>query len=97
MECRQRRDDLEALQGALRSKEDESRKLGETHTSNKFSLQLEVDRLKRDLARCEDDVERLRKEVESREERLKERELELDRLVGVQFGGVAHALIITLI
>ena len=55
--------------------------MGETHSTNRFSLELEVDRLRRDLARCEDDVERLKKEVDAREDRLREKELELDRLV----------------
>ena len=42
-----------AVQNALNSMEAQSMKLGESHTMNRFSLQLEVDRLKRDIERLE--------------------------------------------
>ncbi|THH20231.1 hypothetical protein EW146_g1105 [Bondarzewia mesenterica] len=46
----QRDTDLAAFQSALQS---ESKKLGESHTAARFSLQLEVDRLKHDLERVD--------------------------------------------
>ncbi|KAJ7471324.1 hypothetical protein B0H11DRAFT_2283347 [Mycena galericulata] len=45
--------DLAAVQAALQTLEGESRKAGETHSSARFSLELEVDRVKRDLERVE--------------------------------------------
>ena len=42
-----------AVQNALNSMEAQSMKLGESDTMNRFSLQLEVDRLKRDIERLE--------------------------------------------
>ncbi|KAJ8582147.1 hypothetical protein M405DRAFT_868075 [Rhizopogon salebrosus TDB-379] len=47
----QRESDLEAVQSVLRDMEQRSKELGETHTTARFSLQLEVDRLKRDVDR----------------------------------------------
>jgi hypothetical protein len=47
----QRESGLEAVQSALRDMEQRSKELGETHTTARFSLQLEVDRLKRDADR----------------------------------------------
>jgi len=44
------------MQAGLQSMEAESKKLGESHTTARFSLQLEVDRLKRDLERLEDEL-----------------------------------------
>jgi hypothetical protein len=47
----QRESDLEAVQSALRDMEQRSKELVETHTTARFSLQLEIDRLKRDVDR----------------------------------------------
>jgi len=43
--------------------------VGETHTSARFSLQLEADRLKRDLERVEDELGVRGRELEEREAR----------------------------
>lgn len=76
-----RESDLQKLQDALNGLESESRRLGETHTNDRFSLELELDRIKRDLARCEDDLDRARKEGEKRGELLRERDMSLATLV----------------
>ncbi|KAG0701548.1 hypothetical protein DFH29DRAFT_925819 [Suillus ampliporus] len=70
----QRQSDLEAVQNALRDMEQRSKELGETHTTARFSLQLEVDRLKRDVDRLEDELSRARKDVGDREGTTRDRE-----------------------
>ncbi|KAG1900115.1 uncharacterized protein F5891DRAFT_1128771 [Suillus fuscotomentosus] len=64
----QRQGDLEAVQNALRDMEQRSKELGETHTTARFSLQLEVDRLK------QDELSRTRKDVGDREGTTRDRE-----------------------
>lgn len=73
--------DVGKLQDTLNDLEKESRKLGESHTTDRFSLELEVERLRRDLARAEEDLEKARKELSSREEKARDRENTLDKLV----------------
>jgi chromosome segregation ATPase len=70
----QRESDLEAVQSVLRDMEQRSKELGETHTTARFSLQLEVDRLKRDVDRLEDELVRARKDVGDREGTTRDRE-----------------------
>lgn len=77
----QREDDVAALQGTLNDLESQSRKLGESHTTDRFALELESERLRRDLTRAEEDLERARKELSLREEKARERENALDKLV----------------
>jgi len=76
----QRESDLDAVQSCLQSLETESKRAGETHTTARFSLQLEVDRLKRDLERLEDDLARSRKEVAERESHSREKDEKVDQL-----------------
>ncbi|KAI0684015.1 hypothetical protein BC835DRAFT_1294342 [Cytidiella melzeri] len=76
----QRESDLSAVQSALQDMEKESRKLGESHTTARFSLQLEVDRLRRDVERLEDELARARKDLDDREGKGRDRESILDRL-----------------
>ncbi|KAK4687765.1 hypothetical protein P7C73_g2352, partial [Tremellales sp. Uapishka_1] len=73
--------DLMSVQNALRSLEDERRKLGDEHTSDRFSLELELDRLKRDLERCEEDLERYREDLDARDEVLRAREVDLAGMI----------------
>jgi predicted nucleic acid-binding Zn-ribbon protein len=70
----QRESDLGVVQSSLQGLESESKRLGETHTTARFSLQLEVDRLKRDLERLEDDLSRARKKIDGKETKNRERE-----------------------
>ncbi|KDQ59921.1 hypothetical protein JAAARDRAFT_127047 [Jaapia argillacea MUCL 33604] len=76
----QREDDLGKVQAALQGVEQETRKLGDEHTTARFSLQLEVDRLKRDLERLEDELSRARKELDERDGRNRDRDNLLDKL-----------------
>ncbi|KAJ7583262.1 hypothetical protein C8J56DRAFT_953479 [Mycena floridula] len=76
----QREADLQAVQTALQGLEAESRKAGETHSTARFSLQLEVDRLKRDLERLEDELSRARKELDDRDHKGRDRDGALDKL-----------------
>lgn len=76
----QREKDLQAVQTALQTLETESKRLGETHTTARFSLQLEADRLKRDLERVEDELARARKELDDKDARNRERDSMLDKL-----------------
>ncbi|KAG9225605.1 hypothetical protein CCMSSC00406_0003108 [Pleurotus cornucopiae] len=76
----QREFDLQAVQTALQTIEAESKRAGETHTTARFSLQLEVDRLKRDLERLEDELARARKDLEDKDSKGRDRDGVLDRL-----------------
>ena len=76
----QRDKDLGAFQDALKSKEKESKLLGETHTTARFSLQLEVEKMTRDLERAQDDLLRAKKDVEEKERKIREKEEMIDSL-----------------
>lgn len=76
----QREDDLNAVQDALKTNEEASKKLGESHTTAKFSLQLEVDRLKRDVQTLEDALTRARQDITEREGTTRERDATIDKL-----------------
>lgn len=72
--------DVAKLHDALRDKENESVRLGQTHSSDRYSLELEIDRLKRDLGRCEADLDRARKDLDRKEEALRDKEGRLNDL-----------------
>lgn len=76
----QREGDLESVGKSLQVMERESRKLGESHTTAKFSLELEVDRLKRDIERLEDELTRSRKDLTEREGKNRDRDTVIDKL-----------------
>lgn len=76
----QRQSDIKAVQDALKAKEEESKKLGDSHTTAKFSLQLEVDRLKRDIQTLEDALSRARQDITAREGNTRERDVTIDKL-----------------
>ncbi|KAJ3836730.1 hypothetical protein F5878DRAFT_586148 [Lentinula raphanica] len=76
----QREADLQAVQTALQTLETESKRAGETHSTARFSLQLEVDRLKRDLERLEDELSRARAELNDRDSKGRDRDGALDKL-----------------
>lgn len=79
----ERDNDYAVIQNALRTLEAETKRVGESHTTDKFSLELELDRLKRDLARTEDDLSRARAELAGREAAYREREAQIDKLHSV--------------
>ncbi|ORY31357.1 hypothetical protein BCR39DRAFT_89832 [Naematelia encephala] len=76
--------DVASLQNALRNLEADRQKLGDEHTSDRFSLELELERVKRDLAGCEDELAKARDDVEDREEALRKRDLEMSQLLDKQ-------------
>ncbi|KAI9069427.1 hypothetical protein FKP32DRAFT_1640799 [Trametes sanguinea] len=76
----QREADLAAVQTALQTLEADNKKLGESHTTARFSLQLEVDRLRRDVERLEDELARARKELDDREGKGRDRDSVIDKL-----------------
>ena len=76
----QREADLAAVQTALQTVEADNKKLGESHTNARFSLQLEVDRLRRDVERLEDELGRARKELDDREGKGRDRDGVIDKL-----------------
>ncbi|KAI6027197.1 hypothetical protein EDC04DRAFT_3142904 [Pisolithus marmoratus] len=76
----QRGQDLKAVQDALTANEEASKRLGESHTTAKFSLQLEVDRMRRDLQTLEDALTRARQDIAEREGTTRERDATIDKL-----------------
>lgn len=76
----QRNMEYQAVKDALQTLEAESKRAGETHTTAKFSLQLEVDRLQRDLERLETDLARARRDLEERDNKGRNRDDVLDKL-----------------
>ncbi|KIY62153.1 hypothetical protein CYLTODRAFT_361928 [Cylindrobasidium torrendii FP15055 ss-10] len=76
----QRDADLQAVQSSLQAMEAESKKAGETHSTARFSLQLEVDRLKRDLERVEDELARARRDLNDKENKGRDRDGDLDKI-----------------
>ncbi|KAG9014667.1 hypothetical protein FRB94_011845 [Tulasnella sp. JGI-2019a] len=76
----EREADVAKLQDTLNDLESESRKLGESHSTDRFALELETERLRRDLARAEEDLEKAKKELSMREEKAREQESMLDKL-----------------
>jgi chromosome segregation ATPase len=76
----QRETDLQAVQEALTALEADARREGDNHTSAKFSLQLELDRLIRDNERLEDDLKRSRRERDDHDDGRRDRDTQLDRL-----------------
>jgi chromosome segregation ATPase len=76
----QREADVAALQTALSAQEVAAKTQGEHATTARFSLQLEADRLKRDLERLEDELARARKDLDERETRMRERDGVIDTL-----------------
>lgn len=78
----QREADLQAIQQALSARDADARREGDEATSARFSLQLELDRFKRDCQRLEDDLVRARRDRDDRDDTRRERDAQLDRLHG---------------
>ncbi|KAF8806084.1 hypothetical protein BYT27DRAFT_7339311 [Phlegmacium glaucopus] len=76
----QRETDLEAVQQALKNLEAERKRLGETHTTARFSLQLETDRMKRDMERLESELARARQDLSDKDVKSREHDSSLDKL-----------------
>ncbi|EKM80156.1 hypothetical protein AGABI1DRAFT_120188 [Agaricus bisporus var. burnettii JB137-S8] len=76
----QREEDLHDVQDALEGLEEERKRRGEVDTTARFSLQLELDRLKRDLERVEDELSRARKEIDDKEIKVRDKDSVIDKL-----------------
>ncbi|KAE8538720.1 hypothetical protein D1P53_005083 [Cryptococcus gattii VGV] len=76
--------DLSEVERKLHDLEDERRKLGDEHTSNRFGLELEIDRVKRDLQRCEDELGIAKRELEKKNENLRDQDMELATMLDKQ-------------
>jgi flagellar motility protein MotE (MotC chaperone) len=77
--------DVQELQSALRSLEDDRRKIGDEHTSDRFGLELEIERVKRDLARSDEEAIEAAESLRRLENLLGERDAEIASLVRVNF------------
>lgn len=76
-----REQDMEKLQDALNGLESSTQRLGESHTNDRFSLTVEMDRVKRDLVRCQEALETAKSQSEQRDEMIRERDMDLATLV----------------
>lgn len=76
-----REEDVKKLQATLDGLQSESRRLGESHSNDRFALEIELDRLKRDVERYEGDLKRERADAEQRDALLREHGLDLAALV----------------
>ncbi|KLO19711.1 hypothetical protein SCHPADRAFT_864804 [Schizopora paradoxa] len=76
----QRETDFAEAQEMLKTLEDDHRKLDESIATDRFTVQLDVDRLRRDVERLESELTRARMELANREAKTREREDELDKL-----------------
>lgn len=76
----QRESDIAEIQAVLSKKDAESRRLGESASSDRFALSLELERLRRDVSRAEDEMARLKKDIDERDVKARDREAALDKL-----------------
>lgn len=76
-----REQDLARMNDALNSRDLEVKKVGESHSSDRMALKLEVERLHRDLAHYEADLDHAKAEVSEKEEKLRQGEMEAAMLV----------------
>ncbi|CAO1626641.1 unnamed protein product [Sympodiomycopsis kandeliae] len=72
--------DLEALQRALQSKESDLSEKGRISATDRHSLELELDRLRRDLSRCESDLSSLREELDRKDDLLREKSSQMNKM-----------------
>lgn len=76
----QREADIAEIQNVLSKKDAESRRLGESATSDRFALNLELERLRRDIARGEEEIVRLKRDIDERDAKARDREAALDKM-----------------
>lgn len=76
-----REQDIDRLNQVLQNRDTETKKIGESHTSDRMSLILEVERLQRDAAHYEVDLDHARSELARRDEELRQRDMENATLV----------------
>ncbi|SCZ97806.1 BZ3501_MvSof-1269-A2-R1_Chr7-2g09322 [Microbotryum saponariae] len=72
--------DIQKLQDALNGLESSTRRLGESHVNDRFALDIECDRLKRDLARCEQELQLAKEDLEDRTASIRAKDMTLATL-----------------
>lgn len=72
--------DLEAVQRALQAKESDLDQRGRTSATDRHSLQLEIDRLRRDLSRCESDLAKAREELDRKDDIVREKTSQMNKM-----------------
>ncbi|KAH8919162.1 hypothetical protein BT69DRAFT_1337528, partial [Atractiella rhizophila] len=72
--------DLQKVQDGLKSIENESKKLGATHSEARLSLELELERLKGDLSRCEAELRKVQAELDVKDRDLREKSVSVSTL-----------------
>lgn len=82
--------DLAVVQEALRKIENDTAKLGQSQANDKHSLELEIDRLKRDIGRVEEELERTKKELERKEESSRNKDKDLEKMVSRNRGDLDY-------
>ncbi|BGP03966.1 anucleate primary sterigmata protein b [Rhodotorula toruloides] len=75
-----REKDVADLQRALNGLEDSSRRMGQDASSDKIALELEIDRVKRDLARAQQDAQLTREELDERMAESREKDVKIANL-----------------
>jgi chromosome segregation ATPase len=77
----QRDEDVRDLQDALNNLENARRRLGDERSIDQYSSQLEIDRVRRDLASSEDQLNRALEDIQDLEATLSDKQAELADLV----------------
>lgn len=75
--------DVRDLQNALKGLESDKRRIGDDHMDDRRSLELEIDRVKRDLLRSQDDLEHAQQEIDRLETSLSQQRAELSEMVSL--------------
>ena len=73
--------DVRDLQNALKGLESDKRRIGDDHLDDRRSLELEMDRVKRDLGRSEDELDHAKREVDRLEQSLAQLRSDLSDMV----------------
>lgn len=75
--------DVRDLQNALKGLESDKRRIGDDHLDDRRSLELEIDRVKRDLVRSQDDLEHAQQEIDRLETSLSQQRADLSEMVSL--------------
>ena len=84
MTLSQRERDVSELQDKLNDVEHSIHNIGEEHTSDRFALELELERVRRELSNTKENLQKLQAESDAHEERFKDNRDELDKMVSIR-------------
>jgi DNA repair exonuclease SbcCD ATPase subunit len=87
--------DVRDLQNALKGLESDKRRIGDDHMDDRRSLELEIDRVKRDLGRSQDDLEHAQQEIDRLETSLSQQRAELSDMVSLMANRLRSGLRLT--